>query len=133
MKIVLDTTILIDILNEQKEAIGKVEKLRETATLYTTAMNIYEVLRGVKLLERNQERYLHGLKILVQNVYVLPFNWETAEKASEIYAGLTKKGKNIDETDYMIAGCALSNGIETIVTRNERHFEEIGGLKVITY
>jgi predicted nucleic acid-binding protein len=134
VKAVLDTTILIDMLDNKQEAIEKIEDLRkELITLYTTAVNIYEVWKGVKRVERNQEKYVRGLKLLTANIYVLPFNVANAENAAKVYAELAKRGKFVDEADYMIAGCCLSNDVKMIITRNEKHFKEIKQLKVVTY
>lgn len=133
MKIALDTTVLIDILNGDELTIQKIEHLKKEATLYTTTVNVYEVLRGVRRLERNMDKYMNGLMVLIDNMNLLGFDLESADASSGIYAELTKKGAKIDETDYLIAGCCLSKGIYTIVTRNEKHFRKIEGMKVMTY
>lgn len=44
-----------------------------------------------------------------------------------------REGKFTGIADIMIAGTMKSHGIDTIVTRNVKHFEKIGGIKVITW
>lgn len=133
MKVVLDTTVLIDVIRGNEKAIQTLEELRKTGVMHTTAVNVYEVLRGIKRMEKNQEVHMNALRLLLNNLYVLPFNLEAAEITAQIYANLARKGFFIDEADYMIAGCCLGNGIGAIVTRNEKHFGKISDLKVITY
>ena len=133
VKVLLDTTVLIDILRGEQLAIEKIENIRKSSTLYISSINAYEILRGVMMLQKDRERHLNALNTLISNVYVIDFDLNAAKKASEIYSELRKKGVEIDSADYLIAGCCLSSEIEAIITRNERHFEEIKKLKVITY
>jgi predicted nucleic acid-binding protein len=134
MKVALDTTVLIDMLNEEKSAIMKIEEVRTSAALYTTSINIYEIRKGIGRIKKNREKYEEGLEAVLDNLYVLPFNPESAEKAAGIYASLANKGVFIDEADYLIGGCCLSNGIHAIITRNHKHFRSIRGFEqVITY
>ena len=133
LNILLDTTVLIDILKGDEKGIKKIDELRKTAILYTSTINIYEVLRGMQILDRNKDKHIEALQNLTRQLYVIPFTIEVAHKTSEIYASLKKKGIHIDEADYMIAGCCFSHGIDTIVTRNEKHFGKINGLHVINY
>lgn len=64
---------------------------------------------------------------------VLPFDRRAALKAGEISGKLSREGKKIGETDCLIAGVALANGITKIITENKEHFEKIPGLRVRTY
>ncbi len=133
LKVLLDSTALIHILKGHSEAINKIEELRKNAILYTTSINIYEVLRGIKLLQANKEKHLNALATLANSLNILNFDIASSEPASNIYAELRKNNLEIDPPDYMIAGCCLSNGIYYIVTKNERHFKHVKGLTVINY
>ncbi len=134
VKTLLDTTVLIDILKGDKNAIGRVEEIRKIAPIYTTTVNIYEILRGIQLLEKNKERHFQALKLLIHNINVIEITLEVAESAAIIYAQLRKNGVIIDEQDYLIAGACLSNGITSIVTKNSKHFKDIKGLeRIIDY
>ncbi|MBS3083651.1 type II toxin-antitoxin system VapC family toxin [Candidatus Pacearchaeota archaeon] len=53
--------------------------------------------------------------------------------SSTIFFELSSKGILIGKFDCMIAGTLLSNGIDTIITKNKKHFEKIKGLKVLSY
>ena len=134
MSVLLDTTVLIDVLKGEKKAIEKIEEMGENAVLYTTVINIYEILRGIKILKKNKEKHFNALKVLIKNLHILEIDLKATEAAADIYAELRKRGVGIDEPDYLIAGACLSNGIDTIVTRNEKHFNKIKSLKrVIGY
>lgn len=134
VRVLLDTTILIDILRGETRAIAKIDELRSDSALYTTTLNIYEVLRGIKTLQKDKEKHLNALNILISNINIIDFGLSAAERASEIYSELRKKGAIIDSIDYLIAGTCISNGIYVIITRNDKHFENIKELKeVITY
>lgn len=134
MKALLDTTTLIDILKGDEDAIEQVNKIRKEAILYTTTINVYEYLRGIMLLPKDREKHFSALNVLISNLHILEIDLDVAKSAAEIYADMRKKGITLDEPDYLIAGACLSNDIDTVITRNEKHFENVRGLKnVITY
>ncbi len=63
---------------------------------------------------------------------VYPFNDAVAWRAAEIFRDLQKRGVMTGENDLWIAATALVNG-GVLVTRNEKHFREIRGLKILTH
>lgn len=127
--ILLDTTYLIDLLRGKKET----EKLRSSSQeLFTTQINMYEVISGLFLKKVTSHDLPKALELFNQ-ICVLPLNDDALIKSAEIYAYLVKKGEPIDDCDCLIAGIALSHGINTIITKNIKHFERISGLKIETY
>lgn len=66
---------------------------------------------------------------LLSTVKVLPVTQDTAIIAGDLAASLSLKGQGISPEDLLIVATAL-NGNMTLVTANERHFENIKGLKV---
>lgn len=134
LKVLLDTAALIDLLKGEKNAMAKAEELKKEAALYTTTINIYEILRGINLLPpKSKERHVQALRVLVSNLNLLDIDADAAGAAASVYADLRKKGTEIDPPDYLIAGACLANGIGLILTRNEKHFGRISGLKALTY
>ncbi len=132
MKVVFDTTMLIHLLRMDPKAIEVSEQLlKQSAVLYTTTINLYEVRKGIKFKVTNQEKVFNALETLKNSLVIIPLDDEAADAAADLYVGLRKKGITIDETDYLIAGVCLSNGIHSIVTKNEKHFKHIAGLEVI--
>lgn len=63
---------------------------------------------------------------------IYPFNDAVAWRAAELFRDLKKRGVMTGENDLWIAATALENG-GVLVTRNEKHFREIRGLKMLTH
>lgn len=127
---VIDTTFLIDLLEGKKEALVLSKKLE--GNVCTTQINLYELIRGIFLKYTSYDRYLQVLPFF-DLIPVLPLDDHGIIKASAISAQLMQLGKEISDTDCLIAGIALSNNVDTIITRNVKHFRRIKGLKVETY
>ncbi|MFH0927113.1 MAG: type II toxin-antitoxin system VapC family toxin [Candidatus Micrarchaeota archaeon] len=130
MKVLIDTSILIPFLKKEASAVSKIKELSSYCEFYTSTINIYEIQKGA-MLSPSSKKDLEGIERLCKNLHVLQIDLQSAQKAAQIFAELRKKGKPIDEADYLIAGCALSNGVSAILTGNKKHFEHISGLKVL--
>lgn len=129
----LDTTFLIDLLNG-KIVLNKVEELEKNFKLFTTELNAFELFVGVFFLEqRKQKELMEKAAELLGRLEILNLDRKASMKAAEISANLIKKGKIIESNDCLIAGIALSNGIKSIVSRNQKHFKRIEGIKVEKY
>lgn len=132
--ILLDTTFLIDLLKQRKNAVDKAVELVNMDELATTSVNIYELLIGVY----SKNGIDHGKKLaaiedLTERLEILTLEKNSAIKSAKIGGELMLNGEIVGDTDNMIAGIALSNGIATIVTRDKEHFQRIKGIKVETY
>lgn len=71
-----------------------------------------------------------AIALLEVGVKAFPAN---SFEEGQIEVKLMREGKFTGIADIMIAGTMKSHGIGTIVTRNVKHFEKIGGIKVITW
>jgi len=132
--ILLDTTFLIDLLREEKNAVNKVIELENRDILVTTYVNVYELLLGVYSIKGiDYEKKLNDIETMLTKIEVLILEKQSAISSAKIGGKLALKGQIIGDTDNMIAGIALSNGIKTIITRDEDHFERIEGIKVESY
>ncbi|MBI2523361.1 type II toxin-antitoxin system VapC family toxin [Candidatus Woesearchaeota archaeon] len=132
--ILLDTSFLIDLLRQRKNAIDKAVELVNRDSLATTYVNIYEMLIGVySKKDANYEEKLKIIENLTEKIDVLTLEKGSTIKSAKIGGELMLKGEIIGDTDNMIAGIALSNGIGTIITRDKDHFERIKGIKVEIY
>lgn len=125
----IDSTLLIDILRKNKVPDKYLDK---TNTSITTQINKFEVLKGVFLSNNYSENMENAIE-LFNNLQILELNDRGILKASEISANAMRQGKPIGDSDCLIAGIALSHGINTIITKNVKHFERIPGLKIETY
>ena len=62
----------------------------------------------------------------------LPFDDRAAERCGEVIAQLERSGRPIGQSDCMIAAIALAEDL-TVITRNQRHFRRVRGLKVAAW
>ena len=132
--ILLDTTFLIDLLKEREHAIEKAEELSSRDSLATTYVNVYELLLGIYSLSRiDHNKKLRDAELLLDRLHVLKLDMQSAIGSAKIGGNLALTGSIIGDTDNMIAGIALANNINTVVTRDKEHFRRIKGLKVESY
>jgi predicted nucleic acid-binding protein len=127
MTYVLDTSVLIEVENENKEIIEKINALKDrpAAELSLTIFTFCEFYYGViNKSEKNKE------KVLVRLNYYTLLN--TTQQAGIIFCDLlshlARKGQPIPDFDLFIAAIAIASGA-TLITR-ARHFKDIPGLKV---
>lgn len=128
--ICLDSSFLIDILNGKKEALKKLEEIKEEDT-FTTSISEFEILTGAYNKNYSNEK-IKKIVSLFNGISVHSFDSNASLRASIICSDLVKKGMEIEDKDCMIAGTALSNNCKTIIT-NDKHFKRINELKVISY
>lgn len=132
--ILLDTTFLIDLLRKRGNAIKKAEELLSRDRLCTTYINAYELMLGVfGEKDIDQGRRLKDVENLLDRLEVLGIDKYSAVNSAKIGGALMLEGKIIGDLDNMIAGIALSNNINQIVTRDKGHFSRIKGIKVEQY
>lgn len=127
---VLDTSFLIDILRNKKEAVGLRVELEREGHLFAAAPTVYELWQGA-LQSRLPWQEKSKVDGILSSVSVLDLDARSSKRAAEIAVELSRKGESIETEDLMIAGIALSNG-EMVVTRDP-HFSRIPGLKVLKY
>ncbi len=123
----IDSDILIDFLNNKKEAIeiiSRIKGLRDA--MATTSVNSFEIFCGISKLEKEK---VVQVKEFLNNFRIDDFDFSASQKAAEIYRDLKSKGSMIDLGDIMIASIAIENE-ESLLTKNTRHFERIPGLKL---
>ena len=128
----LDTTFLIDFLREKKEAVEFLKKI-QNVQLYTTEINVFELVIGVHLSQKNPQKHMEIISAMLARMTVLPLERKATLKAGELAASAMKKGKTVDHTDSLIAGIALANGVQQILTQNKTHFDQFSDVKVYSY
>ena len=126
---VLDSTLLVDLIRGKEEAL---KVLNKDETFLTTQINMFEVIRGLFLRKVSKEKFPQAIN-LFSEIRVLPLDDKAMIKAAEISSQLYHNGNIIDDCDCLIAGIALSNGINKVITRDVEHFKRIKGIKVETY
>lgn len=129
--ILADTTLLIDFLRGKQNAIKTVQKYQ--AQLYTTEVNLFELITGVYASSLPVQKYLNQIRYLESQLVVLPLTRAGTFEAGQIAGTLIKNGKMIEGTDCLIAGIGMVNGIRDIITLNADHFRRVPGLNVIPH
>lgn len=116
--IVLDTSALIDLFRGS----DAIRTLLDNDDLASTVITYYEIFSGLKHRKvRAEERFF---KRLFSDIPILSLDVAAAEKSSDIMAMLLSLGMPINSLDVLIAGIAVANGAEKLVTR-DRDFENI--------
>ena len=111
----LDTNVIIDILNGNKNALEYAEGL---STLLVPAVAVFEVLVGCTGKRKNQKK--KALQIF-DACEIVEFSQADAVYASELYI---KKPIDKHILDYFIAGTANTNSLE-VATRNTQDFKAV--------
>jgi len=131
---VTDTTFLIDLSRNRSDAVNISLELDKEQKIFCTEVSVYEMILGVYAVKGiDHAEKLQKLEAMFNNFNLLALDHESAIKAGEIAGILLREGKTISDTDCMIAGIALANNINIVVTRNKEHFERIKGIKVEGY
>lgn len=93
-------------------------------TLFTTAINVFELERGARTADELSE-----VRDLLDKVTLLPIDSDCASEAATIDRELQRAGLRLDPRDTLIAGVARRFSMP-LVTRNRRHFDRIPGLSL---
>lgn len=127
--ICLDSCFIIDFLKGEKSAIDIHDKHKD-CNLFISDITIFEVCRSILSSKTNK---LNSFLEVIETIQVLPATNLFALEAAEITADLKKKGIIIDDSDCLIAGLMLRNGVTKIITKNTKHFSKITGITAIGY
>ena len=129
--IILDTTALIDIYKNDANLADVLRNVNEN--LATTIINYQEIFFGLNPQDKKYVEELDFYERLFSNLELINLDKESVKKASFLFWELSQNGKSIGEEDCLIAGICTINGINKIITKNVRHFDNIEGLEVISY
>lgn len=120
MSVLLDTTVLIDLLRGRPRTVGRLMALRRRGSVpFTTPINVEEIHRGLRPSERDSAaRLFDGLRIaqLGRAEGARAGDWRRAHAS----AGVT-----LAQADCLIAAAAVSIGVP-LATGNPKHFPMAG-------
>src|SRR3989338_2405424 len=127
----LYTSTIIDLFKGDDNVISFLNNTREQVS--TTVINIFELYIGLDLINPiHQEEEVYYLELL-ENMPNFSLDIRSCRHASKILWNLKKQGKIINRWDCAIAAIFMDNGVDKILTKNKKHFENIKGLKVLSY
>lgn len=120
MSVVLDTSVLVDVLRVRGAALAYVGSLPEAP--YCSEVSRFEVQRGVRSGER---RATEALFLRIEWVVV---NEAVARVAAELGRRYRRSHPGVDAADLVVAATAQLLGAD-LATSNVRHFPMFEGLR----
>ena len=129
--ICIDSDCIIDFLKGREGAVKIIEKYQ--SEIITTEINVLEVYFGILNKPIISDKEKKSAEEFFNSLESLPFKRDCGRKAAEILTSLMKEGKTIQQNDSIIAAILNKNNIQSIITKNAKHFSSIHGLKVISY
>ena len=113
------------ILKERRLVLSQIEEVA------LSSLVVAELDYGAKASQKSGEN-LAKLYSFIELVEVVPFDLDCAKVLGTIKSKLCLSGKPTGEVDALIAATAM-NYNATLVTRNQKHFENIEGLKLVIW
>ena len=137
MGVILDSSILI--AGERRrdsvwEVLERVEAVCGKTAAALSAVTAVELTHGIyrAKTDADRERREAFVEELYQAVAVHPLTLEVARLAGRIHGEQMGQGVTIAFPDLLIGATALHLGFD-VVTLNERHFQMIPGLKILSF
>lgn len=116
MPLVLDTTVLIDALRGRPAADRIEELMAEDELLLTTAINVEEIVRGLRPAEHE------AVDLLFTGLRVVPIRRAEAERAGRWRREFAGRGVTLHPADCLIAAAAYSAAGGRLATANIKDF-----------
>ena len=128
MSYLIDTDVLIDGLQRR---VSTVELLHTLAPhgVAITIISVGEIYEGA-FATTDAARHMANARTFVQDIVVLGLTDNVMEVLARERAALRRSGQRIADMDMIIGATAVSYDLE-LVTRNERHFRRINGLRLL--
>jgi tRNA(fMet)-specific endonuclease VapC len=121
---VIDTSIFIEYLRAKDKKKSTLIAIPDSTQLFVSSVTIYELLMGA-----TDDSKIKDIKLLTEDLPVLPFDENVSRKAAEIYHQLRIENNMIDFRDIFIAATCLVFELP-LKTLNRKHFERIKGLNI---
>jgi predicted nucleic acid-binding protein len=116
MKLLLDTSVLIDVLrhrNQRREFVA--ELVRAGHIISTSMLNVAEVYAGMRPSEEPDAEELFA------SLHLHELSGRSARLAGEMKNGWSKKGRTLTLADAIIAAVAIEQGCQ-LLTDNRKDF-----------
>lgn len=121
--IVFDTSAAIDFLRGGAKTKSLVESIEKTGDVIATAtLSLFELLSPIQ--HRRLWKEERAVRAFIRQTLILGLDLSSATEASKIMGALLRLGIPINAIDTLIAGTAIANGADRIVT-SDHDFEEV--------
>ena len=127
----LDSSAMIDFYRGEDSLKDVLFDLNEQAAI--NIISYLEVMHGLDFNDKKHKQEEEFYDIMAENLVNLDLDKIACKKSAEIKNQLKKEGRTIDPFDMAIAAIYIVNGIDRIITRNVKHFENIKGIEVLKY
>lgn len=124
MKYLLDTNIVIAVLNNNTDLIAKIRQYPAQDCVISSIV-VFELYYGAY---KSGKQAKNLARLTTLSFPVLPFTAEDAQQAGRIRAELERRGTPIGNFDLLIAAQTLSHRL-ILITHNMREFSRIAGLQ----
>ena len=120
----IDSNVLIGFLRGQSAAIQLMRHALSHSDCCVSVITVYEVLYGARRAKRNLDE-----DALLSALRVLSLTNESARRAANIHADMTRTNMQIGVNDILIAAICIEHDMP-LVTLNEKHFERVPELVI---
>ena len=101
MSLLLDTTVLIDVLRGRSGTVGRLRRAAEAReTLWTCAVNVEETVRGLRPSEAD------AAQLLFDGLRMAPLGREQGALAGEWRRSFAQRGLSLSQADCLVAAAA---------------------------
>jgi predicted nucleic acid-binding protein len=115
MPLVLDTTVLIDVLRGRPTADRVEDLMAQEELLLTTAVNVEEIARGLRPSEQE------AVDLLLSGLRIVPIRRAEAERAGRWRREFAGRGVTLHQADCLIAAATYLAG-GRLATANVKDF-----------
>jgi tRNA(fMet)-specific endonuclease VapC len=124
--ILIDTTIAVDFLRGERQIVSRIKSIQEMGdSIGISAVSLFELIHPLRHRKLDdQERHVRSF---IHQLNLLALDSNAADESAEIMGSLLRMGQPVNALDVLIAGTALSNGVELVLSRDE-DFEKIGNV-----
>lgn len=127
----VDTSFIIDLLDDDPDAVGKLDELIEIGeSLWVPGIALHELYYGAYLHDEPEEEVAR-IRELEEALLPIGFSSQAAQLAGRIEANMETEGQRPGRADVQIAASAIEKG-QALVTADGR-FAEIEELRVESY
>ena len=106
MKLILDTSFLIELKKGNKKAVAALEERKDKCEdLIVSSLTIYELLVGAYYIFKKygDVREIARIQDMMKFLTVVPVDLEVVKRSSEVKSELMIRGKDIPDIDILIA------------------------------